>query len=269
MKVLNFSKSFSVLCLLGSLSGANAKSGASVSALNFETINVTSEDRQCRNVPLTLRQFFYDSFKRAAPRMNAEQGQAAVARYSKMLAMAVEESSGNAACITDMKARGSAASDRMFFANNRGRSMGSALQANLNIRSDLLSLTNIKWDKQTNFGVLQMSADRLTASKNRDVYRKYQRVAHLAPAAAVKICGAQFLYQEAANVLAGELEDAASCEANYGTLEGIKCYAGLVTLCPALNLELGMNASSAYFASRNASPRCASAFREVLASVAE
>ena len=85
-----------------------------------------------------------------------------------------------------------------------------------------------------------------------------------APRAALDKCGTKYLYKDAANVLAGEIEEAAECRAGTKNINEVKCFAKMVTICPALNLELALNAPAAYFATRRAAPRCTEALKEVV-----
>jgi len=229
------------------------------------------ENESCRTkVPFSLRQFSYDYLKRSLQNSKrnkkvwtTKEIDSAVARYSKVVAMAVGESSGNAACVADMGARGSGDSVKGFFRANPKKGVASNLKTTLALRETLLGLEKVRWTHQTNFGLLQMSPDRLNSENNRKIYARYKTIASQSPMTAMDLCGTAFLYQDAPNILRGEIEEAGLCKEGTKSKAGQLCFAKMVTICPALNFELALSAPAAYFATKNKTPRCASSYRSI------
>lgn len=89
--------------------------------------------------------------------------------------------------------------------------------------------------------------------------------AHLGVQAALWYCGTRFLYKEGYTGAVGQktMEDAmasiAYCDVT-NISAGKKCAASWLTLCPALNLDIGLLTPDSYFQTRKTSPVCGKTF---------
>jgi hypothetical protein len=233
---------------------------------SIQPIRVESENNACREIPLSTRQLFYNHFQWHLSGVSAEKRKILAHRFAKLIAKAEKESSGNPASVTDMGLRGSATSVRAFYNDPHNQRRGSSgfLRISLATREKLLNNPNVKITHQTNYGLLQQSADRLTRrALNRDIYDFYKKLGISDKRQAYQYCGTEFLYAGRQAELMSAIKEAASCKEGVKSREEIKCFGELVTICPALNIDLALIQPAAYFQTRNAAPRCLSVFYEL------
>lgn len=229
---------------------------------NNDVPQVGNEDSSCRKLPASLRNLYYSHYEKMADGKDIRYRTDLANKMAKLLGMTMKESSGNPASVTDMKLRGSSTSVKVFFRENSQHGVGSSghLKISIEARNRLLNQGGVTMNKQTNFGLLQMSADRLYTQKNRDLYKTYKNVILQSPSKGVAYCGSEHVIRGSKSAIQAALKEAASCQEGYNSTSGVKCFGKLVTICPALNVQLGLNAPAAYFATRKAAPRCTSAF---------
>jgi hypothetical protein len=234
-----------------------------------EVPQVENEDSNCKKVPASLRNLYYSHFEKLAEGKDIQFRNDLAKRMAKLLGKTLKESSGNSASVTDMKMRGSSNSVRVFFTENSKYNVESSghLKISLEGRRTLLNQSGVTMDKQTNFGLLQMSADRLYAQKNRDLYESFKEVILSGSSKGAAYCGSYHVIRGTQSAIQAELETAASCDEGYTSKSGILCFGKMMTICPALNIQLGLNAPAAYFATRKAAPKCSAAFSFLAASM--
>ena len=229
------------------------------------------DDSSCvKRLPENLRQIFFEHFRFYVDHSKAKIGEAEIARFAKVLGMAPHESGGASAAITDMKYKGSRESLRHFYnTDNPGRAAPQALYSSVTTLDQLLALKNVKWDKQTNFGLLQMSADRLaTGGSAGDLAG--EMIANLKtlylshPEDVIDRCGTALMYKDSLIEIVREFNEIQNCEVGYTTKEQVQCFGRWATLCPNYNITLALIAPSAYFATADSQPLCSKTFRKIL-----
>lgn len=229
------------------------------------------DDASCvKRLPQNLRQLFFEHFRYYVDHSKEKIGETEIARFAKVLGMAPHESGGASAAVTDMKFKGSNETLRHFYnTDNPGKMAPAPLYSSTNSLDELLALKNVKWDKQTNFGLLQMSADRLASAgaagdlaASMIVNLKTLYLSH--PEEAIDRCGASLMFKDSESDLRQAFDEIQSCQPGYSTKEQVQCFGRWATLCPNYNVTLALIAPSAYFATRQAAPLCAKTFRKIL-----
>lgn len=229
------------------------------------------DDASCvKRLPANLRQLFFEHFRYYVDHSKTAVGEAEIARFAKTLGMAPHESGGASAAVTDMSFRGSNETLRAFYnTDNPGRNAPAALYSSMDSLDALLSLKNVRWDAQTNFGLLQMSADRLAVggasgdlaenmiAQLRELYRSH-------PEEVIDRCGTALMFKDSASAIRDAFDGIQACTPGTKTKEGVQCFGRWATLCPNYNIALALIAPSAYFATRKATPLCAKTFRKIL-----
>lgn len=214
---------------------------------------VKNEDKACKRMPQSLRNIMYSLFNEKAANMESLKARSSLARkMAKLMGMTMAESSANPACTGDMKNRGAGYSDKEYIKDISG---SGGHRISLALRRRLLNNSTVKMTVQTNFGLCQMSLDRLNNDSSDAAYDAFKADILANPNSAMVKCGTQFVYRDNDSSLKDELLRAARC-----TDTKVKCFGQLVTICPKLNLELGLRAPAAYFETADASPVCTEAF---------
>ncbi len=229
------------------------------------------EDASCvKRLPENLRRLFFEHFRYYADHSKTGFGETEIARFAKVLGMAPHESGGASAAVTDMRYRGSNESLRHFYnTDNPGRAAPQALYSSMNTLDVLLAMKTIKWNSQTNFGLLQMSADRLySAGGAGDIAQgmvtnlKTLYLSH--PDEVIDRCGTGLMYKDSAADIRAAFDGIQNCDVGYTTKEQVQCFGRWATLCPNYNVTLALIAPPAYFSTRRAAPLCAKTFRKIL-----
>ena len=234
-------------------------------------LSVAPEDTSCsRRLPENLRQLFFEHFRYYADHTKEKIGEDQIARFAKVLGMAPHESGGASAAVTDMKLNGSRASLKNFYTtDNPGRAAPQALFSSTHSLDSLLALKTVTWNKQTNFGLLQMSADRLTfgggsgelassmIADMKELYRYH-------PEEVIARCGTKLMFKDEDAEIRDAFNSIQACKPGYSTKDEVQCFGRWATLCPNYNVTLALIAPSAYFATRKAAPLCAKTFRNLL-----
>lgn len=218
-----------------------------------------------KGVNKQARDLFFEIFANLIveyPKMNVE---LAVARFSKILAMGMKESSGVSAMATDMKLRGSRLSLDSLTKDNRGREWGEVNRSTLATYHKLIDSKAITYNFQTNFGLLQMSADRMYPNFLGDIIGRMapelKSLAARDPEQLYRQCGAAYMYHDEPEAVIAEYAELASCEIDYRTVSGVKCFGRWMMLCPGMNVSLALATTNRYFQTRKAVPKCADSFR--------
>lgn len=229
------------------------------------------DDKSCvKRLPQNLRQLFFEHFRYYVDHAKAKIGEAEIARFAKVLGMAPHESSGATAAVTDMRFKGSKETLRRFYAtDNPHKAAPSPLYSSTETLDALLALKSVKWDKQTNFGLLQMSADRLATGNGvgdmaEDMIANLKTLYLSHPEEVIDRCGASLMYKDSDADLRAEFNEIQSCKVGYKTSAEVKCFGRWATLCPNYNITLALIAPAAYFATRRSAPLCAKTFRKIL-----
>lgn len=244
---------------------------APISAEDQALLHVAGTDGSCeKKVPQNLRLLFFQTFRDSANILGAPVAEADISKYSKVIGMSLKESSGASASVTDMRGRGSAETLRYFFRiDNPGRSSPAALHSSLQSANQLLRMSNVRWDHQTNFGLLQMSADRFSFH-NEGTLRAHEFVARMQdlyrrdPERAIETCGTKTMFKNGGVELREAFNSMHSCELGMSNSPEIRCFGKWAMLCPRYNVALALGAPPAYFATRNTSPLCAKSLRNIL-----
>lgn len=244
------------------------------------------DDKSCvKRLPANLRQLFFEHFRYYVDHSKTKVGETEIARFAKVLGMAPLESSGATAAITDMSGTGSRTTLRHFFStDNPGRGGSSVMTSSIDSLEKLLAMTKetrtvngksvsktMKWNEETNFGLLQMSANRLyldfgsdqdAVAKESLTSMKALYVSH--PEEVISRCGTAKMFAESAEDIRAAFDQLQSCEVGYKTKAEVQCFGRWATLCPNYNITLALVAPKAYFATHRATPLCAKTFRKIL-----
>ncbi len=229
------------------------------------------DDSSCvKRLPSNLRQLFFENFRYYVDHSKTKIGETEIARFAKVLGMAPHESSGASAAVTDMKYKGSHETLSHFYnTDNPGRAAPQALYSSTDSLNALFALKNVRWDQQTNFGLLQMSADRLASgggmgdlAESMITNMKTLYLSH--PEEVIDRCGTGRMFSDSAADLRVAFDEIQSCELGYKTKAQVQCFGRWATLCPAYNVTLALIAPAAYFATRDSAPLCSKTFRKIL-----
>lgn len=184
-------------------------------------------------------------------------------KLSKLMGMMIKESSGNPSAVADMKGKGSRTSYKSFFkANESGGIMSRPHYSNTVLLEELLKQDGVTIDKQTNFGLAQLSADRLYIAKWGGNYlsEKKDLIKSFPAKNLLNWCMTRSIYNDKEETLVKYAEKIKSCEIGYKTKEKIKCYARVVNFCPRLTIDLALEQPMKYFETKKAAPLCPKLF---------
>ncbi len=233
----------------------------------MNTLDVVSEaERLCsRVVNPQLRNLFFEIFTNYLANNPNSNVQTAIARFSKVMAMAMKESAGVPAVIADMRLNGSALSMRLYSADNRRRERGTTYRSSLSSQRTLLANKSIRFNQQTNFGLLQMSADRMMpVFLGNIIARMHPELKQLAasnPSELYDRCGASWGYHDDRSEVEREYFELTKCDPSYRSAAGVKCFGRWMMLCPTMNVSLALATTDRYFQTRNVKPVCAASFK--------
>jgi len=285
-----------------------------------EVMKLETESR-CNAINPQLRMLFFEHFaiyQKMANAQNIYLSKKTIHQWAKVMAMTLKESYGDTTNITDFKGHS--------YVTYGGIS-------NLNRWKTILSLskeTRIEFNFQTNFGLTQLSADRLFVAFKLAEDQKYNTsylegldgagTPHKIPLnaaiavrrliwfyqdfaqgrviqsdnrvhfkqlndpekvaqqqagleAAIRYCGTQYMFEEGDHdfdKLKEAMNSVAYCKlgnarSGYGMTEyDDKCFAQLVTICPALNIDIATITPEKYFATRNEPAVCEATFNRLL-----
>ena len=224
-------------------------------------------------LPDSTRKLLFDFYYSSAlkdPNLANE----ALSKFSKVCGMIYKESSGNPVACTDMKYNGSHKAVVEFCKND---SLASVSMFN-KLRSDETVTRNY----QTNFGLLQLSADILTWNPNlRSIFENVVKEVSANPAKAMVMCGSACVFSSCEADLLKKMDSFKNCKLDYKkkfdakkketrpdiSADEINCFDHWVSFCPNLNIALGMKLPSSYFESRGAPSLCEDELSLILSSV--
>jgi hypothetical protein len=228
------------------------------------------------------RDLFFEVFANVAIANPSQSLDALSKSFSKTLGMSMKESLGTTAMVCDMDTNGSALSMRLFRAAQKDRPSAEKSKSDLEAVDRLLSEDSINFNHQTNFGVVQMSPDRLSFNETflTKSFAVLRPLAESNPREMARMCGTTYAFYDEAPAVEEKLRTLGSCEMNIplvekamrgsvkkGTAESIelakssKCFGSWMMLCPSLNVELATATKSAYFQTRGEAPLCAATLR--------
>lgn len=235
-----------------------------------ELLSDAGDDASCRaKTTSNLRQLFFEHFRYYVDHSKSAIGETEIARFAKVLGMAPYESSGASAAVTDMRFRGSNETIRYFRVDNPKSSPGEpGMHSSISSINKLLKLETIKFDRQTNFGLLQMSADRLAMGESGDLAEKMivdMRTLYKShPEEMIERCGTRHMFKDEPTAIRAAFDKIQSCEVGYTTKDKVQCFGRWAALCPNYNLSLALIATPRYFATKHKPPLCAKTFRKIL-----
>jgi len=185
-------------------------------------------------------------------------------KLSKLMAIMIKESSANPSAISDMKGRGSSYSYRSFFKLNNSKGIMSRDHFSTTQYLEMLLDNNeVKFDKQTNFGLSQLSADRLLIPKWGGNYLKqsFTKFEKFTSKDYIQWCLTKSIYNDKDETLESYYENKIkNCTPNAKTKKGIKCFARNINFCPRLSIELSLKQPMRYFETRHAKSICSNLF---------
>jgi hypothetical protein len=184
-------------------------------------------------------------------------------KLSKLMGMIMKESSGNPSAVADMNGKGSRKSYMSFFKINKSKGITSRVHySNTQLLEDLLKQSDVTFNKQTNFGLAQLSADRLTIKKWGGDYLKAKQVLikSLPEKELLNWCMTRSVYNDNEATLKKYATKIKSCQMGYKDKAGVKCFARIVNFCPRLAIDLALEQPLRYFETKKASPLCVKLF---------
>jgi hypothetical protein len=234
-----------------------------------EAVHSTLSNACKKKTPPQLRNLFSSFF--AARRVNSDpvkdkkEKEALARKLSKLMGMIIKESSGNPAAVSDMQGRGSYNSYMSFFKiNNSGGLMWKDHYGTTELLEKLMKQSNVTFDKQTNFGLAQLSADRLVIPRWGGNYlkEKQKMISLMNGKTFVEWCMTKSIYKDSENELEQYFnEKIKNCEMGISKKSEIQCFGRSVNFCPRLSIELAMEQPARYFETRHADPFCAELFK--------
>lgn len=193
----------------------------------------------------------------------AKKTKALRSKLSKLMGMMIKESSGNPSAVADMNGKGSRTSYKSFFAANKSHGiMSRPHYSNTILLEKLLKQDGVTINKQTNFGLAQLSADRLYIAKWGGNYltAKKDLIKSFPPKQLLNWCMTRSIYNDDEKTLQKYAEKIKSCDMGYKTKAGIQCYARIVNFCPRLTIDLALEQPMKYFETKKAAPLCTKLF---------
>ena len=180
-------------------------------------------------------------------------------RASRILPLIIAESGGDPTCVTDMQG---STSKRPF---EWGRPGANTYKwETTEVRRGLSRPRPLDYNSETNFGLMQQSSNVLTTDSTggtRRIFNEYRDLMKNDPEAALEKCASRDFYS--VRVPPKDFfGSAATCE-----LEKTgKCFGKVVMLCPALNVELGLQklkTRPGYFQNHRKKPLCQAHFLKI------
>ena len=196
---------------------------------------------------------------------NGSKTDALKGKLSKLMGMVMKESSGNPSAVADMNGKGSRKSYLSFFKVNKSKGISSRVHySNTILLEELLSQSDVLFNKQTNFGLAQLSADRLTIKKWGGSYLKDKQtlIKALPEKQLLNWCMTRSVYNDDEVTLKKYATKIKSCVMGYKEEAGIKCFARIVNFCPRLAIDLALEQPLRYFETKKATPLCTKLFEE-------
>ncbi len=173
-------------------------------------------------------------------------------RASRILPLIIAESGGDPTCVTDTDSH---SAKRPYGWGSPGAN--TYKWETTEVTRGLNRPKPLKYNLTSNFGLMQQSADVLTSDSSggtRRIFNEYRDLIKKDPAAALEKCASRDFY----SVRVGPEDffgSAATCK-----LESTgKCFGKVVMLCPALNVELGLQklkTRPGYFQNYRKKPLC-------------
>lgn len=183
----------------------------------------------------------------------------------KFLGIMIKESSGNPTAVSDMKGRGSRKSYISFFEVNNSFGIQSRPHyGNIELLEKLLNQKLVTIDKKTNFGLAQLSADRLHMSKWGGDYLKSQAelISNISAKEFLNWCMTKVMFSDDEKSLHTFFDDKIkNCKMSSKNLVGIKCFARTINICPRMAIELSLKQPMSYFETKEAKPICEELFK--------
>ena len=225
------------------------------------------------NLPASTRKFLFDFYYSSAL-VDPIVAKNSLNKFSKICGMIYKESSGNPVSCTDMHYNGSRTSVVEFCKND---SLASVSMYN-KLRDD----KSINRNYQTNFGLLQLSADILTWNISlRSIFEHVVEEVSSHPDTALSMCGSKCLFSNCGEDILDQMKKFSHCKLHYRkkvdskkgetvpdiSADEINCFDHWVSFCPNLNLALGMQLPASYFESRKAPALCEDELSLILTSV--
>ena len=180
-------------------------------------------------------------------------------RASRILPLIIAESGGDPTCVTDMQGT----SARRPFEWGRPGANTSKWETT-EVRRSLSRPRPMDYNSETNFGMMQQSSNVLTTDSSggtRRIFTEYRDLMRTDPEAALEKCASRDFYS--VRVPPKEFfGSAATCEIE----KTGKCFGKVMMLCPALNLELGLQklkTRPGYFQNHRKRPLCEAHFRKI------
>ena len=180
-------------------------------------------------------------------------------RASRILPLIITESGGDPTCVTDTDGH---SAKRPYGWGSPGAN--TYKWETTEVARGLNRPKPLKYNLTSNFGLMQQSADVLASDASggtRRIFTEYRELMKTDPAAALEKCASRDFYS--VRVAPQEFfGSAATCK-----LESTgKCFAQTVMLCPALNMELGLQklkTSPHYFQNHRKKPLCEAYLRKL------
>jgi hypothetical protein len=209
---------------------------------------------------------FYESRKKNAdPVKDKKEKELFAKSLAKLMGMVVKESSGNPSAVSDMNGKGSATSYKSFFKlNNSSGVMSRPHYSSTELLEKLINQSGVTFNKQTNFGLAQLSSDRLIIPKWGGNYliEKQKMIKLMDGKTFVEWCMTKSIYKDSDAVLQKYFNDnIKNCEMGTSSSAKVKCFGRTINFCPRMSLELALEQPSSYFETRHASPICAELFK--------
>ncbi|MEN9723660.1 MAG: hypothetical protein RJB38_1646 [Pseudomonadota bacterium] len=239
------------------------------------------ETTSCRQVPQAVSALFLEHYQKNGSKDSD--------RYAKFLAMTMKESGGKTLDITyfnsytEVQARQDSLAAYVTMKNYLSRSAQNPKNASVGAPGGgLKKLSDGRrasfFDHQANFGLLQISADRLLGKrsaggpksrigKNSKIMKEFQGAT---ADQLVTKCGAQHFFGNDTHALQLEFQELKNCTPGNDNPSQVECFAKWMMLCPSLNLTFALNEAEAcqakkkggcYFESWTAKPICEDIFK--------
>ncbi len=233
-------------------------------------LSEASDEAVCRSKTTSnLRQLYFEHFRYYVDHSKSEISDTEIARFAKVLGMTPYESSNATAVVTDMHYKGGKTSTESFRADNPKSDPGKpGLRSRVATVDKLLNLKGVKYNFQTNFGLVQMSADQLTVSNTGKIVRKMiedMKVLYAShPEDVIDRCGAQTMFEDDLPEIRSAFDKLQTCDVGTDTSDKVKCFGRWAMLCPNFNISVALLATPRYFATKHRAPLCSKSFRRIL-----
>lgn len=213
-------------------------------------------------LPPTTRKLLFDFYYSSALK-DSSIAKENLAKFSKICGMIYKESSGNPVACTDMKYNGSHKAVVEFCKNDS--------LASVSMYKKLREDESIIKNYQTNYGLLQLSADTLTWNPNlRKIFENVVKEVSAHPDSYASMCGSKCMFSNCSTEIVDKMSKYTNCKLGYKkkissktgetvpdiSTEELNCFDHWVSFCPNLNIALGMQLPSSYFESRGAPALC-------------